>query len=53
MRDPKDVYNEAYSEAIEGGYSPIAAHDIAEEARIDVESSNIDDAMNRMKELHG
>ena len=51
MRDPKDAYNEAYADAIEDGYSPAVAHDMAEETRIDAESSLLDDAMNRLKEV--
>ena len=51
MIDPKDVYNEAFADAIEDGHNGLVAHDIAEKARNGAEDTLIDDAMNRLKEL--
>ena len=50
MRDPKDAYNEAYSDALDDGFTEGEAHLIAEEARIDAASALIDDAMDMLKE---
>ncbi len=49
-RDWKEVYQEAHDQAIEDGLSVSEAEQKAEEARVDFESSLIDDAMNRLKE---
>ena len=50
MKDPKEVSQEAYDEAIEDGASVPEAEVKAEEARVDFESSLIDHAMDVLKE---
>ena len=50
MKDPKEVSQEAYDEAIEDGASVPEAEMKAEEARVDFESSLIDHAVDLLKE---
>lgn len=49
MKDQKDVWIEAYEDAVDDGHSPEIAEKIAAEKVIDHISSLIDDAKERMK----
>ena len=50
MKDSKEMYNDAYSEAREDGHDQEVAHTKAEEARIESVVKAIDDAMDQLKE---
>ena len=50
MKDHKDVWCEAYDNAIEDGYDERSAEKIAEEAVVEHMTSLVDDAMNRLQE---
>ena len=50
MRELKEVWQEAYDEAIEDGLSEKLAANVADDAVTDHSASLIDNAMNRLKE---
>ncbi len=50
MKDPKEVWQEAYDDAIEDGLGEKVAALAADDAVTDYSASLIDDAMNRLKE---